>query len=142
MAEGLGKSAEEYWRITGVRKNMAKHNKRIHNGKDRLTGRKLPRRTEPKAIVKARSVGRGHAFIPISRTKRPTLQRCNCTPEQRELVNQRLYAELGEILPLGTWNELTGAWERKHSVIPRYFARKYSKHMHHFRPYARERREL
>jgi len=118
---------------------MVRHIKRIHNGKDRHTGRKLPKRSEAKKIVKTRSVGSGRGFVPIMRAKRPTQQRCDCTPEQQEAINRNLYAELRNIVPLGTWNVITGVWERKHVVIPGKFARKHSKHMHHFRPYASER---
>jgi len=121
---------------------MARHIKRNHNGKDRLTGKKLPKRPLPKPEIKTRSVGTGKGFVPITRAKRPTLQRCNCTSEQKELVNKRLFAELATVVPMGTWNELTGEWERKHHRIPGWFAKKYSEHMHHFRSYANERRRL
>ncbi len=118
---------------------MAKHHKVNHNGKNRRTGRKYRKRSKPTEEVKTRSIGKPFAFEPIMRGKRPTLQRCNCTPEQKEQVNQRLFAELCNIIPMRTWNTLTGNWERKHRGIPRNFARKHSAHLHHFRPYARER---
>ena len=118
---------------------MARDYKRIHNVKDRHTGRKRPKRSKHDETVKTRSVGTGRGFIPIKPQPRPTTVRCNCSGEDKDKVNERLFTELEKIVPPATWNELTGTWERKVLVIPRFFARKHKAHMHHFRTFARER---
>ena len=58
---------------------VRRHNKRVHNGKDRHTGRKIPNRSEHDKKVRTRSVGTGRGFVPIKETRRPTRSRCNCT---------------------------------------------------------------
>ena len=41
---------------------VRRHNKRVHNGKDRHTGRKIPKRSEHEKKVKTRSVGSGRGL--------------------------------------------------------------------------------
>ena len=42
---------------------VRRHNKRVHNGKDRHTGRKIPNRSEHDKKVKTRSIGTGKGFV-------------------------------------------------------------------------------
>lgn len=117
---------------------MVKHHKRVHNGKDRLTGRKVRQRRDVDTEVKTRSIGKPNTFgLPI--LARPTRRHCNCSPEQVKQVNERLFVELSSV-PLSywdrTWNELTGAWKLD---LPKHFVAKHRTHMRHFRAYARER---
>ena len=118
---------------------VSKHNKRVHNGKDRHTGRKIPKRSEQDKKVNTRSVGSGRGFVPITLQRRPSTVRCNCTGDEMDKVNERLFRTLQKFTPEGTWNGLTGSWERKVGSIPPQFARKYRIHMHHFRPFFRDR---
>ena len=78
---------------TGSWKTMVRgeFNKRVHNGKDRHTGRKIPNRSEHDKKVKTRSIGTGRGFVPIKDTRRPTRSRCNCTGEVLDKVNERLF---------------------------------------------------
>jgi hypothetical protein len=112
---------------------MAKHHKRTHNGKDRMTGRiiKMRRETEVKQ-TKGRRVGNPKPVMPVLPRPRP---KCCETPEKKELVNERLLAELSTLRWDKDWNEVTGTWDR---VIPRHFVAKYRKHMAHFRAVARD----
>ena len=63
----------------------------------------------------------------------------NCTGDEMDKVNERLFKTLQKLTPEGTWNGLTGVWERKVGSIPPHFARKFRAHMHHFRPFFSER---
>ena len=118
---------------------VRRHNKREHNGKDRHTGRKIPKRSEHEKKVKTRSVGSGRGFVPITLQRRPSTVRCNCTGDEMDKVNERLFKTLQKFTPEGTWNGLTGVWERKVGSIPPHFARKFRTHMHHFRPFFKDR---
>ena len=116
-----------------------KHQKRIHNGKNRVTGRKISQRSEIKETTKTRTIGKPNTFcMPILR--RPTQQHCNCSSSERILVNERLFAEL-MLVPQRQWpmdwDELTGTWVCNR--LPSSFVRKHRKHMRHFREYARNR---
>ena len=124
---------------TGSWKTMVRrHNKRRHNGKDRHTGRKIPKRSEHGKKVRTRSVGTGRGFVPIKETRRPTRSRCNCTGEVLDKVNERLFNAWRKISRSDEWNALTGEWEVR-VFIPKHFAISHAPHMHHFRPYLRER---
>ncbi len=117
---------------------VRRHNKRRHNGKDRHTGRKIPNRSEHDKKVKTRSVGTGRGFVPITETRRPTRSRCNCTDEVLDKVNERLFNAWSKLPRTGDWNTLTGEWEVR-VFIPKHFAISHAPHMHHFRPYLREK---
>ncbi len=117
---------------------MAKHHKANHNGKNRRTGRKLRKRSEPDNKAKTRSIGSGWAFVPITDNRRPTRVRCNCTGEVLDKMNERLFNAWRKISRPGNWNTLTGEWEYR-VYIPPHFDKKHKPHMHHFRPYLRER---
>ena len=111
---------------------MAKHHKRVHNGKDRRTGRKyLPR---PKK-VKGRVIGKPRSEVTVPQPR----PKCCSTSEQKQQVNERMFAELVTLRWDREWNGVTGTWK---SVMPRHFVAKYRKHMNHFRAYARERMGL
>lgn len=112
---------------------MAKHHKRAHNGKDRKTGRNIKKR--PKIEVKrptGRRIGKPNPVMPVLPRPRP---KCCETPEKRDLVNERMLAELSSIRWDSVWNEVTGTWDR---VIPHHFVAKHRRHMAHFRAVARE----
>ena len=87
---------------------VRRHNKRVHNGKDRHTGRKIPNRSEHDKKVTTRSVGSGRGFVPITLQRRPSTVRCNCTGDEMDKVNERLFKTLQKFTPEGTWNGLTG----------------------------------
>jgi len=116
---------------------VRRHNKRVHNGKDRHTGRKIPNRSEHEKKVKTRSIGTGRGFVPISDARRPTRSRCNCTDDVLDKVNERLFNAWSKLPRPGNWNALTGEFVRV--FIPTHFDRKHKPHMHHFRPYLREK---
>ena len=92
---------------------VRRHNKRVHNGKDRHTGRKIPNRSEHEKKVKTRSIGTGKGFVPITDAKRPTRSRCNCTGEVLDKVNERLFNAWSRLSRWDEWNTLTGEWEIK-----------------------------
>ncbi len=117
---------------------VRRHNKRVHNGKDRHTGRKIRKRSEHDTKVKTRSIGTGRGFIPISDARRPTRSRCNCTGDVLDKVNERLFNAWIVLSRPANWNRLTGEWEVR-VFIPKHFAISHEPHMHHFRPYLRER---
>jgi hypothetical protein len=112
---------------------MAKHHKRVHNGKDRLTGRtiRVRSKTEVKR-TKGRRVGQPKPVMPcLPRPRRP----CCETPEKKAMVNARLLKQLSSLKWDMVWNETTGTWDR---VIPRHFEAKNREHMSHFRAVAKE----
>ncbi|MGY8745579.1 MAG: hypothetical protein ACKVG2_03410 [Candidatus Poseidoniales archaeon] len=111
---------------------MAKHHKRTHNGKDRKTGRII--RMRPKKVNRptGRRVGNPKPVMPVLPRPRP---KCCETAEKKDLVNERLLAELSTLRWDKDWNEVTGTWDR---VIPRHFVAKHRAHMAHFRAVARE----
>ncbi len=117
---------------------VRRHNKRVHNGKDRHTGRKIPKRSEHDKKVKTRSVGSGRGFVPITDAKRPTRSRCNCTGEVLDKVNERLFNAWSRLSRWDEWNTLTGEWEIR-VFIPKHFVISHAPHMHHFRPYLHAR---
>jgi hypothetical protein len=117
---------------------VRRHNKSNHNGKNRHTGRKIPKRSEHDKKVKTRSIGSGKGFDPIKPPRRPTRNRCNCSGDVMDKVNERLFNAWSKIPRDENWNVLTGEWEIR-VYIPRYFAIAHEPHMHHFRPYLRER---
>ena len=110
-----------------------KHHKRAHNGKDRVTGSVV--KTHPKNEGKKQrsrvATSRKPAMMVLSRPRKP----CCETPEKRELVNERLLAELSTLTWDKVWNETTGTWDR---VIPHHFVARNRAHMAHFRAVARE----
>ena len=110
-----------------------KHHKRAHNGRDRRTGRLVKAR--PKSEVKStkgRRIGNPRPAMPSLPRPRP---KCCETPEKKELVNERLLAELSTLRWDMVWNETTGTWDR---VIPRHFVARHRVHMAHFRAVAHE----
>jgi hypothetical protein len=113
------------------------HHKKVHNGKNRQTGRKVQSRKsgQSKTKVTGRVVGKPRAAMPTLPRPKP---RCCQTPEQRQVLNERMFAELSTIRWDREWSEVRGTWKR---VIPRHFVAKYRRHMAHFRAYLRERME-
>ena len=89
------------------------HHKKVHNGKNRQTGRKvLPRKSgQNKTKVTGRVVGKRIAMPTLPRPK----PRCCQTPEQRQVLNERMFAELSTIRWDREWSEVRGTWKR---VIP------------------------
>ena len=110
-----------------------KHHKRTHNGRDRRTGRLVKARPKNQVgSTKGRRIGNPRpAMMVLSRPRKP----CCETPEKRELVNERLLAELSTLTWDKVWNETTGTWDR---AIPHHFVARNRAHMAHFRAVARE----
>jgi hypothetical protein len=133
----IGRKAREIGRRvlekTGVMKNMAKHHKRVHNGKDRRTGRTVRVRSKTEVRrTKGRRIGQPKPAMPSLPRPRPP---CCATPEKKAMVNARLLKQLSSIKWDMVWNETTGTWDR---VIPRHFEAKNRAHMAHFRAVAKE----
>ena len=82
-----------------------------------------------------RVIGKPRAAMPTLPRPKP---RCCQTPEQRQVLNERMFAELSTIRWDREWSEVRGTWKQ---VIPRHFVAKYRRHMSHFRAYLRERME-
>ena len=117
---------------------MAKHHKRIHNGKDRRTGRKV---TERHKFARDRKGNNSRPTLKITKPNPAAPVRgvrdrkCCETPEKRDEVNKRLFAEITNVTWDNVWSKNEGRWRK---VIPQWFVTKYRAHMPHFRGYLRE----